>query len=425
MVLPLSRRRKADLKDLAQSLGISDEGIREDLVEKIKYHIATSKDSSLHALIRDDSPDITPPNTTTTSARSSPKKNTEATMTATATKTSSISRRNSVSSLKEHDVREFMEHMQDELHDAHKLAKDLENTLRGRHTYGSSAQNGGEEVLERSHSTQQITEEVSSPVTKKRRHSHSHKHSHQHGHDRGRFWRLKRKVKHHFRDCVGQYSFMACIYKPWKKLHELGSTSTGLVWITLLLELSVFLVQAFAQHQQAYPHLRHHGEDKRLYYHAPSSWFPYLAFLTNWPEFLNPFFSYYGAFFVLPTLLSQLFNVDHKAALLSHRRNDRSRHGLATGLLAKGPTTSALSFFAFKFALTFFLSQSAGLMGLLGGAIGATSKSKGLWSGCKYIAEVFRYIPCSLGLATSGAGTVLSLAESIVSASLSSSRHPQ
>ncbi|KAG0253439.1 hypothetical protein BG011_006360, partial [Mortierella polycephala] len=116
-----------------------------------------------------------------------------------------------------------------------------------------------------------------------------------------------------------------------------------------------------------------------------------------------------------------LFNVDHKAALSSHRRDDRPRQEPATGLLAKGLTTSALSFFVFKFALTFFLSQSAGLMSLLG----ATGKSKGLWSGCKYIAEVFRYIPCSVGLATSGTGTVLSLAESIVSASSSSSRRPE
>jgi len=37
----LSRRRKQELKEVAQSLGIADDGTREDLVERIKYGLTS------------------------------------------------------------------------------------------------------------------------------------------------------------------------------------------------------------------------------------------------------------------------------------------------------------------------------------------------------------------------------------------------
>lgn len=101
-----------------------------------------------------------------------------------------------------------------------------------------------------------------------------------------------------------------------------------------------------------------------------------------------------------------------------------------TGLLSR-KTTSGLSFFVFKFAMTYFLSQTSiashyhgansGLLGLAKEAAETVVNHSGfgahhptLLEGCKFLNEVFRYVPSSLGLATSGAGTVLALAESIV-----------
>jgi len=100
-----------------------------------------------------------------------------------------------------------------------------------------------------------------------------------------------------------------------------------------------------------------------------------------------------------------------------------------TGLLSR-KTTSGLSYFVFKFALTYFLSQTSvatyqggtGLLGLAKEAAETVASHTGfgthhptLLEGCKFLGEVFRYVPSSLGLATSGVGTILALAESIVS----------
>jgi len=191
-----------------------------------------------------------------------------------------------------------------------------------------------------------------------------------------------------------------------------------------LLELSVFLSQAylyFRQHHHQAGHGHGHGLFSSEVHHHDwlpswissyftSCWIPHcLSFMTNWPHFLQPFFSYYGTLFLLPTLLSQLFNVDRSSHSSTSSSSSSSDHHL-TGLLAKR-TTSGLSYFVFKFALTYFLGHSAGLRSVLG--VGGPGVG-GVWSGCKYISEIFRYVPQSLGLATSGAGTVLALAESIV-----------
>ncbi|KAG9066862.1 hypothetical protein KI688_012774 [Linnemannia hyalina] len=416
-VVSLSRRRKADLKELASSLGLSEDGVREDIVERIKAHIATSNDPSLRALIRDDSPDTTTTTTTTyttkensasTSGRVSPRKKTTSTVVTKESRSSSSvgARRGSHShshtedeELDERQVRGFMEHMQEELHEAKDLAEQLEETLQAKFTTGkrgskdhssysrhdsghaSSLQHHeGEDSsshLLRSRRLHHDDDEDDDEEGSHRRHS-KHHHGHHHHHGRGWGTQVICAVKNHV---VENFS------KPWRRLQDLGATSRGFVWLTLVLELVVFLSQADAHFKN-------------------TSGGSCLGFLTNWPNFLQPFFSYYGTFFLLPTLLSQLFNVDTSRSSASSPSNKQS----LTGLLSKH-TTSGLSYFVFKFALTYFLGHSIGFKSLLGTALPAGAK---MWSGCKYISDIFRYVPQTLGLATSGAGTILALAESIV-----------
>ncbi|KAG0296880.1 hypothetical protein BGZ96_008235 [Linnemannia gamsii] len=276
-VVSLSRRRKAELKELASNLGLSEDGVREDIVERIKAHIATSNDPSLRALIREDSPDAGTTTATTTytikdnsasaSGRSPPRKKTATVVTKESRSSASAgggARRRSQShshtedeELEERQVRGFMEHMQGELHGAKDLAEQLEETLHAK--FATTVEN-----------------------------------------------------------------VCQCTSKTFQRLQDLGSTSRGFVWLTLLLELTVFLSQAHAYSKVSF---------------------------------------------------------------------------------------SRLSYFVFKFALTYFLGHSIGLKSLLGTALPAGAK---IWSGCKYISDIFRYVPQSLGLAISGAGTVLALAESIV-----------
>ncbi|KAF9142240.1 hypothetical protein BGX30_003103 [Mortierella sp. GBA39] len=458
-VVSLSRRRKADLKELASSLGLSEDGIREDIVERIKAHIATSNDPSLRALIRDDSPDTTTTTTTTyttkensasTSGRASPRKKTTSTVVTKESRSSSSvgARRGSHShshtedeELEERQVRGFMEHMQEELHEAKDLAEQLEDTLHAKFTtgnsthdkststrtttsggsrsYNSTSLNSGGRRGSKEHSSysrhdsghasshqHHEGEHSSSHLHRSRRlhhdddedddeeggHHRHNKHHHGHHHHHGHGWGTQ--AIYAFKDRVVDHIYQNTS-KPWKRLQDassllyyfMGSTSRGFVWLTLTLELVVFISQACA------------------HFENPSGG-ECLGFITNWPNFLQPFFSYYGTFFLLPTLLSQLFNVDASRSSASSSSNKQS----LTGLLSKH-TTSGLSYFVFKFALTYFLGHSIGLKSLLGTALPAGAK---MWSGCKYISDIFRYVPQALGLATSGAGTILALAESIV-----------
>ncbi|KAG0027408.1 hypothetical protein BGZ81_005638 [Podila clonocystis] len=133
--------------------------------------------------------------------------------------------------------------------------------------------------------------------------------------------------------------------------------------------------------------------------------------MTNWKNFLWPFFVYYGTLFVLPTLLSQLFNVDVSRP---HHTRHHQDHGSGpstgttfntthtmTGLLSP-KTTSGLSYFVFKFAITYLLMPR-----------NHSSHYSGIWQGCK---ALYEYVPATVGLAISGVGVVLALAESVVSA---------
>ncbi|KAG0255883.1 hypothetical protein BG011_004876 [Mortierella polycephala] len=345
----LSKRRKHELKELAASLGLSVEGLNKDLIDRIKSHVAKhgTDDPELRELLREDSPrtrrstesarlaslsstneegdssegELTQLRTT----RSSPKRKTT-----TATTTTRISKRTESESdsesaedpLSEHQVHNFMDHMQTDLHGAKEKAQALEHTLQEKYQ-------SGKEALRRA------SKDFSSTVT-----------------------------------------------------HAVGDVDDNEGWL--------------------------------------SCW----HFFTNWDTFLKPFFTYYGTLFVIPTLLSQLFNVDRARKLRHHEEDEHHHHQphLTTGLLSR-KTTSGLSYFVFKFALTYVLSQSTtpvqtatGLAGLaketvenMAGVHGHHHHYHHLWSGCKFLAEVFRYVPPSLGMATSGVGTVLALAESVVS----------
>ncbi|KAI1293344.1 hypothetical protein EDD11_008438 [Mortierella claussenii] len=199
------------------------------------------------------------------------------------------------------------------------------------------------------------------------------------------------------------------------------------------------------RHHRHRHHLHRHGEDEEGFLSwmvgevkhrfDEESWTSCLSFLTNWPNFLLPFFSYYGALFVLPTLLSQLFNVDRTRKLRADSEDHRHPH-VMTGVLSR-TTTSGLSYFVFKFALTYLLSQYALHHVHHGHHLGETTSrlaelakdaaasagfgSAGdhgqyhMLSACEFVAEVFRFVPASLNLATAGVGTVLALAETAVS----------
>ncbi|KAF9308147.1 hypothetical protein BG003_011554 [Podila horticola] len=439
----LSRRRKQELRDIAKNLGLADDGTREDIYDRIKEFVAAQPhDAALREILGEDTasevggPTLTTSTSsafssannsrrsslaTTHNTRSSPTKKTTVTETRTTRTSGGGSGRNSSEAtrgLKEHQVHGFMNHMQQELHGAKDLAKQLEETLHGKFSRLSSKASGSS-ATGGSHSQHPLDHAESSTGRRSSkdhgdgRHElslrHRRRRSYDHdGHEGGNGgflgkaceWgqHLAGEIKHRFVECTGNCDFASCATKPWKLLHDLGSTSTGFVWLTLLLELGVFLSQAYSHFEAA--NKGHHD-----------GWFHCLSFFTNWADFLYPFFSYYGTLFVIPTLLSQLFNVDGSRSTRSHDSSSEHQHGTPrTGLLSgRKFTTSGLSYFVFKFALTYFLGQSQGLGSLLGHVTGG-----GLWRGCKYISQIFRYVPQSLGLATSGAGTVLALAESIV-----------
>ncbi|KAF9327697.1 hypothetical protein BG006_009031 [Podila minutissima] len=174
-----------------------------------------------------------------------------------------------------------------------------------------------------------------------------------------------------------------------------GSTSRGLVLLTLLLETAVFLTAAY-------------GESEALGDHWYNSWW---VLVINWKTFLWPFFVYYGTLFVLPTLLSQLFNVDiSRSQHTRHHRDHGSGPSTSTTttttqtmtVLLSPKTTSGMSYFVFKFAITYLLMPRD-----------HGSHYSGIWQGCK---ALYKYVPATVGLAISGVGVVLALAESVVSA---------
>ncbi|KAI7821027.1 hypothetical protein BC939DRAFT_456310 [Gamsiella multidivaricata] len=456
MATQLSKRRKNELKDIAQQLGLSTEGVREDLVDRIKSHVAKhgSSDPSLHHLVREDSSraghrlaslssaneddDTSDGTSQSRSTRSSPRKKT-----ALDSRDSTASRSGSDSDstedpLSEHQVRNFMSHVQDEVHEASDLAHSLEHILQEKYQTSKESLRRASKDLTSSvtHTIDGVKDAVNGVGSKQHKSKGAHRGSRRHnddedeshrrrsGHHRHRHHRgvdawyrcVVEEVKHRFVDCAGACGFSTCMSRNWQRVHDLGSSSIGFVWITFILELAVFMSAAYSHHE-------HHDKE---------SWSSCFGFFTNWPNFLLPFFAYYGALFVIPTLLSQLFNVD-RARKVRHDVDEHHHHKPSmTGLLSR-TTTSGLSYFVFKFAMTYLLSQYT-----LHHPVSSVSKltetakeaaetvasytgfahnhhSHHLWSDCEVVAEVFRFVPASLSLATSGVGTVLALAEAVVS----------
>ncbi|KAF9110691.1 hypothetical protein BGX27_006001 [Mortierella sp. AM989] len=405
MTTSLSKLRKSELKDLARKLGVAEDGIREEIADRIRAHIAKhgATDPSLRDLVREESPrvgsrrsndsirlanlsstnedgDTSGASTPARSLRLSPKRS------VTATRSGSRSGSDSDSAedpLSEHQVRSFMKNVQTELHDvAEKVQFGKERIRRASVDFGSSLSNVISEVV--------------------------HQHHGQHSNE-GEGWcgRICSELKNHLSCHSGECSISSCMTQQWQRLQELGSTSTGFVWITFVFEFIVFMSAACSNYEQQ------NGEDASC-----------LGFLTNWSNFLLPFFSYYGFLFVIPTLLSQLFNVDRTRKT---RTGAENRHVVA-GILSR-TTTSGLSYFVFKFAVTYLLSHyshqyhnavsgTSYLGELAKGAaetFGLGGDARGYAHGCQYLAEVFRFTPAALSLSTSGAGTILALAETVVS----------
>ncbi|KAG0224331.1 hypothetical protein BGX31_008040 [Mortierella sp. GBA43] len=362
------------------------------------------------------------------STRMSPRR--KASMAMTGDRNHSDSDESAEDTMSEHQVGIFMERLQDEIHDVSKLAHSLEHTLQDKY-YSSKG------VLRRAskdltHAVSKAIGGVKEAVHGVGKHDKSHRqggrhrgvHSrHHHGSEDDEGWvhRAYDEVKHRVVDCAGACGFSTCMSRNWQKVHDVGSSSTGFVWITFVVELAVFMSMAHS----------HHGHKDG------ESWSSCLSFMTDWPNFLLPFFAYYGTLFVIPTLLSQLFNVD-RARKMRHDTDEHHQYQTTmTGLLSR-TTTSGLSYFVFKFAMTYCLSQYAlehpvssasRLTELAKEAVETAASYSGfgdhhphhplvsshLWNSSHFVSEVFRFVPASLGLAIAGSGTVLALAETVVS----------
>ncbi|KAG0346060.1 hypothetical protein BG004_002520 [Podila humilis] len=436
--MSILKKRKSELKEIAQSLGLSDSGVREDLVVRISQHVAKhgTSDPELRELLLESGYDGSGSASgsrrssisETTSSRRSGRQSLESKRLAslssaaeddlsdTASKVRATRKlaaaRNSASDsesdsaedpLSEHQVHNFLEQVHDDLEGAKELAHSLEHTLQQKYR-------SGKDTLRRASKdfTSTVTDTIDGIVGAvngdkevESRHGHRRSSHHRHGTNHNMSWCTALKRRFGCSSEAGACSVSACWKDCLKKLHHVGSTSSGFVWITFLLELSVFMSSARSQ----YNHEGHSG------------WASCLGFFTNWSTFLTPFFAFYGALFLLPTLLSQLFNVDR--AYKRHDRHVNSGDHHYTGLLAR-KTTSGLFYFVFKFALTYLISQAVshshhgGLFGVAKGAAEAVAGHHHLWQGCEHLAEIFRYVPASLSAATSGVGTILALAENVV-----------
>lgn len=150
-------------------------------------------------------------------------------------------------------MRDFMEHVQDELHEAKELAHSLEQTLQDKYKSGKQAVRRASNEFSStvSHALEEAVEAVtgsgSSPTVTTSPHR-SHHYGHADGHERSWCAQISDELKHRFASCAGTCGFSACIAEHWKRLHDLGSTSVGFVWLTLVLELLVFLTAAFSKH---------------------------------------------------------------------------------------------------------------------------------------------------------------------------------
>ncbi|KAF9969981.1 hypothetical protein BGZ73_007436 [Actinomortierella ambigua] len=441
----LARKRKIELKDLASSLGLSTEGTKDDLQERIKHHVHQhgTSDPSLQDLVREDSPEAASRRSSiseTGSRRSSRRLTGLSSQDEGSSKSAKRSGKSKAGSddsdstedpLSEHQVRNFMEKMQGDVQEAKHLAHELEETLQNKFQAGKEA-------------IRRASKDFSETVTHALQHRRASQSSGSGGSRRGSREeasasgsgdRHKHHKKHHHRrhshrdDEEGEGGFLA---QTWSALKRRCANCTAECCV------ATHLTRCW----------KHTLEKEETLFEC-------LSFLTNWNDFLRPFFVYYVTLFLLPTLLSQIFNVD-RAARHHHKHEDakEDHHHRPTGLFAKR-TTSGLSFFVFKFALTYLLIHhhyNTGLSVLSPTALGNVAANGGAgWAkvakdaadalggsghghhhhhhhhylhhlphlslkhACECLDEVFRYVPATFSLVTSGVGTVLALAETIVS----------
>ncbi|KAF9383463.1 hypothetical protein CPB97_006452 [Podila verticillata] len=386
--LSLSRRKTTELAEIALSLGLSDEGQKKQLIERIQNYIDVhgTTDPILMGLAREDSADVPSGHIShqsvdeenladLSSANEGDNSNGgidgKLTKTARTTTTKNIISR--LNDMGHGSSRNF----ENKLHQAKDLALHLEETLHGHHE---------DHDRSRGRHHRSYTHEESNH---RHRQHHDSKHHHEHAHDRHEGFLNQVWAEWYRFACAGSCGLTQIA----DKLHDVGSTSRGLVLLTLLLETVVFVTSAY----------REFGASGDHWY---GSWW---ALVADWKNFLRPFFVYYGTLFVLPTLLSQLFNVDISRSQHTHPRDHGSgpltstttATHTTTGLLSP-KTTSGLSYFVFKFALTYLsMPRDHG------------SHYSGIWQGCK---ALYEYVPVAVGLAISGVGVILALAESVVSA---------
>ncbi|KAG0096909.1 Acyl-CoA-binding domain-containing protein 5 [Podila epicladia] len=241
-----------DLANIALSLGLSDEGVREDLVARIKSHIAKhgASDSALREFLYEDERNSTESsklaNLSSASeddlsdtaaqvrvTRSSPRRNTAVTSARTASDSDSAE-----DPLSEHRVQKFMEHVHEDLEDAKDLAHSVEHTLQRKYRSGKESLRRASKDL-----TSSVTEAIGGVV--------GHRHDggrHRHHEESSWCSTILSELKYHMGCSSGHFGLSAWWTDAWKKIHDLGSTSSGFVWITFLFELAVFLFSAFSRY---------------------------------------------------------------------------------------------------------------------------------------------------------------------------------
>lgn len=168
--------------------------------------------------------------------------------------------------MSEHQVRNFMGDLQTDIQEVKEFASSLEHTLHEKLQSGQATIRRASKDLTSGvvNAIEDVVGAVSGNKGKRvhrvSHHSHAEEDSDHHRHSHhSRYCRLGRHgeeervdlygkvcsmIKHRFANCA------ACTSNKWQALHDLGSNSLGFVWITLLLELTVFLSSAFAQNSQ-------------------------------------------------------------------------------------------------------------------------------------------------------------------------------
>jgi len=159
--------------------------------------------------------------------------------------------------------------LQSEIHEAKELASSLEHSLNEKLQSGKErirrasrdltssvshalddvvgAVSGGKGKGVRRGSLQSSHREEDSDHNSHHIYSRYYRHGHQGGEEgHGFCGKVFDMIKHRFASCA------PCVSRRWQAIHDLGSSSRGFVWITLLLEFLVFSTTAYAQNSQVF-----------------------------------------------------------------------------------------------------------------------------------------------------------------------------